>query len=98
MKEDFLYIELFLIYKGLLTEKQQEMFYNHYFLDLSYQEIAETSDILRQSVFDIVKGVKEKLVEYENTLHIKEQRDKLNIFSNKLDKELSNELKDIINA
>ena len=98
MKEDFLYIELFELYKGLLTDKQQEMFYNHYFLDLSYQEIAETSDMARQSVFDTVKGVKEKLAEYERILRLKEQKDKLNNFAEKLEKELSDELKDIINA
>ena len=43
MKKDFYYIELYEIYKGLLTDKQQDMFYSHYLLDLSYAEIAETS-------------------------------------------------------
>lgn len=71
MENDFYYIELFEIYKGLLTETQRETFYSHYFLDLSLAEIAETEGTSRQSVFDAIKKVKAKLDEYEKELKIK---------------------------
>ena len=71
MENDFYYIELFEIYKGLLTENQRETFYAHYFLDLSLAEIAEQQDSTRQSVYDAIKKVKAKLNEYEKLLKIK---------------------------
>lgn len=71
MENDFYYIELFEIYKGLLTETQRETFYSHYFLDLSLAEIAEQQNTSRQSVYDAVKKVKTKLNEYESELKIK---------------------------
>ena len=71
MENDFYYIELFEIYKGLLTETHRETFYSHYFLDLSLAEIAEQEGNSRQSVFDAIKKVKSKLDEYEKELKIK---------------------------
>lgn len=71
MENDFYYIELFEIYKGLLTETQRETFYSHYYLDLSLAEIAEEQKSSRQSVFDAIKKVKIKLTEYEKELKIK---------------------------
>lgn len=96
MKKDFYYIELFEIYKGLLTDKQQDMFYSHYLLDLSYAEIAETEGTMRQSVFDAIKKVKAKLDEYESVLRLKEKYDGLTEIANEVDSELSNKIMEII--
>ena len=71
MENDLYYIDLFEIYKGLLTDNQRETFYSHYFLDLSLAEIAEQQNATRQSVFDAIKKVKNKLLEYEKELKIK---------------------------
>ena len=70
MENDFYYIELFEIYKGLLTETQRETFYSHYYLDLSLAEIAQECNSSRQSVFDAIKKVKIKLKEYEKELKL----------------------------
>ncbi len=96
MEEDFRFIELFDIYKGLLTEKQRDMFYSHYFLDLSLSEVAETNNMQRQSVFDAIKKVKEKLNEYEDLLKIKETNDKLVKLSGSVDDKTSKKIKQII--
>ncbi len=77
MEKDFELIELFEIYKELLTEKQRELFSSHYLYDLSLSEIAEEEGGTRQSVHDAVKKVKKKLYEYENALKIKEKKDKI---------------------
>lgn len=77
MEKDLRYIELFEIYKELLTEKQRELFSSHYLFDLSLSEIAEEDGGTRQSVYDAVKKVKKKLLEYEKALKIKEQREKI---------------------
>lgn len=77
MEKDLRYIELFEIYKDLLTDKQRELFSSHYLFDLSLSEIAEEDGGTRQSVYDAVKKVKKKLLEYEKALKIKEQREKI---------------------
>ena len=96
MKKDFYYIDLYEIYKGLLTEKQSEMFYSHYLLDLSYAEIAETEGTMRQSVYDAIKKVKAKLDEYENLLRLKEKFDGLNEIAKEVGGEVSNKITEIV--
>ncbi len=70
MEKELSYIELFDIYKDLLTDKQRELFESHYLFDLSLSEIAEPEGRTRQSVYDAVKKVKAKLDEYERILKI----------------------------
>ena len=68
MVKDFYYAELFEIYKGLLTERQREMFSSFFLFDLSLSEIAEPEGTSRQSVYSALKQVKAKLDEYESAL------------------------------
>ena len=77
MEKDLRYVELFELYQGLLTKRQRELFSSHYCFDLSLAEIAEPNGNTRQSVYAVIKVVKEKLDEYENLLKIKEKNDKL---------------------
>ena len=77
MEKDLRYIELFELYQGLLTERQREIFSCHYCLDLSLSEIAEPDGNTRQSVYALVKKVKEKLDEYEKKLKLNEKNQKL---------------------
>ena len=65
MEKELFYVELFDIYKGLLTKKQRELFESHYIFDLSLSEIAEPEGRTRQSVYDASKKVKKKLNEYQ---------------------------------
>ena len=71
MEKDLEYIELFELYKDLLTDKQRELFASHYLYDLSLSEIADEVGGSRQSVYDAVKKVKKKLDEYEKALSIR---------------------------
>ena len=71
MEKDFLYVELFEIYKNLLTERQRQMFSSIYLYDLSLSEVAEPENMSRQSVYDAVKKVKLKLEEYEKALGLR---------------------------
>ena len=99
MEKDLKYIELFEIYQGLLTERQRELFSSHYCFDLSLAEIAEPSGNTRQSVYAVIKVVKEKLDEYENLLHLKEKNEKLKALANSLnerDKKISESILQII--
>lgn len=97
--KDIELIRLYDIYKGLLTEKQSELFSSYYCLDLSLSEIAETEGTSRQSVFMAVKKVKQKLLEYEEMLKIKEREDKLVSLSLEIEsKELKEKIRGIING
>ena len=97
MENDFYYIELFEIYKGLLTENQRETFYEHYFLDLSLAEIAEQQKSSRQSVFDAIKKVKAKLSEYEKQLKIKATENEILSIADVInDETLKNRLKSAV--
>ena len=73
MEKDLEYIELFELYKDLLTDKQRELFASHYLYDLSLAEIADELGGSRQSVYDAVKKVKTKLLEYEKALSLREK-------------------------
>jgi predicted DNA-binding protein YlxM (UPF0122 family) len=73
MDKDLDLIELFELYQGLLTDKQRELFSSYYVFDLSLSEIAEPLGTTRQSVYEGVKKVKKKLIEYENLLKLKEK-------------------------
>ena len=99
MEKDLRYIELFELYQGLLTERQREIFSCHYCLDLSLSEIAEPDGNTRQSVYAVVKKVKEKLDEYENKLKINEKNQKLiSLAKDVLDKngEISQQILEIV--
>lgn len=77
MDKDLRLIELFELYKGLLTERQREVFSSYYVYDLSLSEIAEPDGTTRQSVYEGIKKVKNKLLSYEKLLKLKEKTDLL---------------------
>lgn len=84
MEKDFYYAELFELYKGLLTDKQRELFESHYMYDLSLSEIAQPLGTTRQSVSDGLRKVRQKLTEYEKTLKVKQKNDALMEIANTL--------------
>ena len=99
MQKDFEFIELFEIYKGLLTERQRELFSSHYYYDLSLSEIAEPDGNTRQSVYAALKTVKEKLCEYEELLQIHKKNVELKAVADSLavtDKKSSKQILSII--
>ena len=60
--------KLYEIYGDFLSEKQKDIIYKHYFLDMSFGEIAENST--RQAVNDALKRAVSNLQEMENKLHL----------------------------
>ncbi|MBO4251780.1 MAG: hypothetical protein J5911_03855 [Clostridia bacterium] len=96
MENDILFVQLFDIYKDLLTDNQRELFNMRYCLDLSFAEIAMETGASRQSAFDGIKKVKEKLLEYEKALKLKALYDDLDEFSERLSPAGKEALKRII--
>jgi predicted DNA-binding protein YlxM (UPF0122 family) len=95
MEKDLEFIELFEIYKGLLTEKQRELFSSRYVYDLTLTEIAEEDGGSRQNVFDAIKKVKAKLLEYESILGLKSKFSQIKETVN-FDKEIYEKIIEII--
>ena len=97
MEKDLEFIELFEVYKGLLTNKQRELFSSHYLLDLSLAEIAEQEGGTRQSAYDQIKKVKAKLLEYEKALGLRAKYGELQALSGQIsDKEIADKIVEII--
>ena len=63
-------INLFDVYVTLLTDREKEIFKYYYYEDLSLSEISENLNITRTGVFNALKKVEEKLLQYENNLKL----------------------------
>ncbi len=97
MEKDFIYVELFEIYKNLLTDRQRQMFSSIYLYDLSLSEVAEPENMSRQSVYDAVKKVKNKLDEYEKALGLRQKFREINTQISQInDKEFIEKIREII--
>ena len=69
------YINLFTIYKDLLTYTQQEIVGDYLLADLSITEIAEERIISRSAVEDAISKACKKLDDFEDKLHLLEKRE-----------------------
>lgn len=70
-------IELFDLYGNLLTDKQRDYITHLYFYDLSYAEVAEIFSVSRNGVFDQSKKAIDKLIDFEDKLHLLEKINKI---------------------
>lgn len=61
---------LFDIYESLLTDREKEIFKYYYYEDLSLSEIGENLNITRTGVFNTLKKVDEKLIQFEASLKL----------------------------
>lgn len=99
MDKDLRLIELFELYQGLLTDRQRELFSSYYLYDLSLSEISESDGTTRQSVYEAVKKVKNKLDFYEKLLKLSEKNRSVSAIAEELTASgnpLGEKLKEII--
>lgn len=68
-ERDYL-MDLYDIYKDLLTDKQREYFQNYYFEDLTLQEASDELNVSKQIISKTILQVTNKLKMYESTLHL----------------------------
>lgn len=64
---------LYDFYGELLTSHQKEIYEDFVLNDLSLSEVAESHQISRQGVHDVVKRCSKQLEEYESKLHLVER-------------------------
>ena len=60
------YVELYDLYKGLLTDSQREAFEAYYFEDLTLQEIAERKNVSKNAIHDSISKTESTLKELED--------------------------------
>lgn len=90
-------INIYLIYKDLLTKKQQDYFKYYYFEDLSLSEISENMLVSKAFVGKTLKQIENKLNDLESTLKINTLYNKIkDISKNTTDKETKKELENLI--
>ena len=70
MSERYYLMDLYDIYKDLLTDKQREYFQNYYFEDLTLQEASDELNVSKQIISKTILQVTNKLKKYESTLHL----------------------------
>ena len=85
MEEREKIIELYEIYKGLLTENQRLYFENYYYEDLSLNEIAYNNKVSKTLVSKIINNTIKKLEHYEEILNFNYKENKLKNLLNKID-------------
>jgi predicted DNA-binding protein YlxM (UPF0122 family) len=83
MQERDKILNLYDIYKDLLTTNEQNYFKLYYFKDLTFNEISEECSVSKSYVSKVIKNVVNKLNNYE---------DKINMY--KIKEELKNIIKD----
>lgn len=69
--------ELYLVYRGLLTENQRQTVMDYYGADLSLSEIAELRGISKQAVKCTLDRTEKQLLFYEDTLKLYEKKHSL---------------------
>ena len=71
------YTKLFNLYGALLSEAQQSVLSDYFFMDLSISEISENRGISRAAVEDALSKGTKKLDYYEETLKLLDNRAKV---------------------
>ena len=88
--------DLYDIYFGLLSEKQQQYFEDYYFNNLSLAEISENANVSRNAIHKNLKETEDKLNRYEETLKIYDKNMKIKKIIKNCDKEIIKEIEEIL--
>ncbi len=97
MEKKVLLSEIYVYYRDLFTDKQQEYFDDYYLNDLSLGEIADNYGVSRNAIFNQIKIVEERLEFYEKVIGLKRKREEvLEILKDKVDQKTYDKIDDIL--
>ena len=77
MNNQLYLINLYDIYKKVLTDKQQAYFEDYYFNNLTFQEISDLYDISKTAIHKQIKETEDKLINLESLLNIDSRNNKI---------------------
>ena len=87
-------IILYDFYKKLFNDKEQQYFEDYYFNNLTLEEVSENMNVSRNNVHKTLKGMEQKLLDYEDKLELYRKNNELeNIISTITDEKLVNKIK-----
>ena len=97
MEKKVLLSEVYVYYRDLFTDKQQEYFDDYYLNDLSLGEIADNNGVSRNAIFNQIKIVEERLNFYEKVIGLKRKREAvLELLKDKVDQKTYDKIDDIL--
>ncbi len=89
--------ELYEYYGELFTDKQKNYYEDYYFNDLSLSEIADNYGVSRNAIYNQLKIVENKLIEYENILHLRDNKKKIvGLLKERVDSNTLNKIEEIL--
>lgn len=90
-------VNLYIIYKGLLSKIEEEYFEYYYFEDYSLQEIADLYSVSRSYASKILNKITNKLQKFEGILKINEKNVKIKkILENIDDENIKNKIEELL--
>ena len=87
---------LFDYYGELLTDKQQEIFQDYYFDNLTMQEIADNNEVSKNAVHKTLNTIINKLEYYEDKLKLYDKSLKIRDLVSSLDETTKEKIYDLI--
>ncbi len=96
MKEREELLELYELYKKLLSEKERSYFEYYYFEDYSLQEIADNNSVSRAYVGKYLNNINKKLKKYEDGLNLLDKNNKIRKIINNLDEDVKKRIEELL--
>ncbi len=90
-------VNLYIIYKELLNEKERNYFEYYYFEDYSLGEIADLYEVSRSYASKYLNQITSKLTNFENILKINGKNKKIKeLISNVKDEEIRSKIEELL--
>ena len=96
MKEREYLLELYEIYKELLTLRKRNYFQDYYYEDLSLQEIADNNNVSKSYVSKIINSIEKELTKYENKLKINYKNSKIKELIKEIPSEAKKKIEELL--
>lgn len=95
IERDYL-VELYEIYKNLLTDREKEYFEYYYFEDYSLNEIAEVYDVSKSYVSKFLNQISEEIISFENKLNLYNKRQKIKKVIDSIDVDTKSKIEELL--
>ena len=89
-------VNLYELYKELLTTREREYFEFSYYEDYSLQEISLNNKVSRAYVSKLINMIEKKLIGFEDSLKLNERNNKIRSIINSLDNDTKSKIEELL--
>lgn len=89
-------VNLYELYKELLTIREREYFEFYYYEDYSLQEISLNNKVSRAYVSKLINMIEKKLIGFEDSLKLNERNNKIRSIINSLDDDTKSKIEELL--